>query len=284
MKTNPFQRIGLILAILFSLTLFAAAQNETTGSISGTITDSTGAVIKGCHRHPDQYRPRRGGAHSSTNSSGFYTATSLPLGTYTVKVSANGFKTEVMTGLVLHANDALTVNRTLVPGAVSETVSVTADQAQLNLSECGIRQGLINGTQINELAMVNNRNYEQPDDPAARRRLRQRDRPACSAVPWASAEPPPQVNFSVNGGRDTSNNWTIDGADNLDRGANLTVYVYPSPDAIAEFKALRGQYSAEYGRNSAGQIDVVTKSGTNNFHGSAYEYFRNNYLDRQQLG
>ena len=87
------------------------------------------------------------------------------------------------------------------------------------------------------------------------------------------------VDFSVNGGRDTSNNWTIDGADNLDRGANLTVYVYPSPDAIAEFKALRGQYSAEYGRNSAGQIDVITKSGTNSLHGSAYEFLRNNYLD-----
>src|SRR6202012_4439707 len=68
------------------------------------------------------------------------------------------------------------------------------------------------------------------------------------------------VNFSVNGGPSPSNNWTIDGADNLDRGANLTLYVYPSPDAIGEFKTLRGQYSAEFGRNAAGQVDVVTKS------------------------
>ena len=87
------------------------------------------------------------------------------------------------------------------------------------------------------------------------------------------------VNFSVNGGRTTSNGWTIDGADNLDRGANLTLYTYPSPDAIAEFKTLRGQYSAQFGRNASGQIDVVTKSGTNSIHGSAYEYVRNNDFD-----
>ncbi len=85
--------------------------------------------------------------------------------------------------------------------------------------------------------------------------------------------------FSVNGGRTTSNGWTIDGADNLDRGANLTLYTYPSPDAIAEFKTLRGQYSAQFGRNASGQIDVVTKSGTNSVHGSAYEYLRNDYFD-----
>jgi hypothetical protein len=87
------------------------------------------------------------------------------------------------------------------------------------------------------------------------------------------------VNFSVNGGRSTSNNWTIDGADNVDRGANLTLYTYPSPDAIAEFKNLRGQYSAQFGRNASGQIDVVTKSGSNSIHGSAYEYLRNDYFD-----
>ena len=87
------------------------------------------------------------------------------------------------------------------------------------------------------------------------------------------------VNFSVNGGRNTSNSWTIDGADNLDRGANLTLYTYPSPDAIAEFKTLRGQYSAQFGRNASGQIDVVTKSGTNAIHGSAYEYLRNDAFD-----
>ena len=92
------------------------------------------------------------------------------------------------------------------------------------------------------------------------------------------------VAYSVNGGRTTSNSWTLDGADNLDRGANLTVYNYPSPDAIAEFKVLRGQYSAAYGRNASGQVDVVTKSGTDNIHGSVYEFLRNDAFDANSYG
>ena len=92
------------------------------------------------------------------------------------------------------------------------------------------------------------------------------------------------MNFSVNGGRSTSNNWTIDGADNVDRGANLTLLTYPSVDAISEIKTLRGQYSAQFGRSASGQVDVVTKSGSNVFHGSAYEFFRNNILNANAWG
>ncbi|MGH9864795.1 MAG: TonB-dependent receptor domain-containing protein, partial [Candidatus Acidiferrales bacterium] len=86
------------------------------------------------------------------------------------------------------------------------------------------------------------------------------------------------VSFSINGQRNSANNWTLDGADNVDRGSNLTLLDYPSVDAISEFKVLRGQYSAENGRSGAGEINVVTKSGTNAFHGDAYEFFRNDKL------
>jgi Carboxypeptidase regulatory-like domain len=276
MKTNTFHRISLILAVLLSLTVFAAAQDATTGSISGTVTDSTGAVIKNATvtlTNTDRGEIIRA---VPTNSAGFFTATSLPLGTYSVKVEDAGFKTDVLTGLVLHVADALTVNRTLSPGAVSEVVSVTAASAQLNLSDA-TSAGLLNSTQINELTMVS-RNYEslmtlQPGVAFGNATDVLQRGPV--GVNGASSV----VNFSVNGGRSTSNNWTIDGADNLDRGANLTLYVFPSPDAIGEFKTLRGQYSAAYGRNAAGQVDVVTKSGTNSLHGSAYEYFRNDYFD-----
>jgi hypothetical protein len=212
----------------------------------------------------------------TTNSSGFYTATSLPLGTYTVHIGEQGFKTEQVTGLVLHAADALTVSRSLVPGGTTEVISVTAAEAQLNLQDA-TSAGLINSVQMNEMPLVT-RNYEtlmnlQPGvtyggstDDLTR---------GPSGLSGASST----VAFSVNGGRTTSNGWTIDGADNLDRGANLTLYSYPSPDAIAEFKTLRGQYSAQFGRNASGQIDVVTKSGSNSIHGSAYEYIRNDYFD-----
>ncbi|GGH08936.1 hypothetical protein GCM10011586_26730 [Silvibacterium dinghuense] len=211
-----------------------------------------------------------------SNDRGYYTATALPLGHYTIQISDNGFKTELISGITLHVADALTVNRSLVPGSADETLVVKADTTSIDLQDA-TSAGLINSTQINQLVMVS-RNYEslmtlQPGVAYGNTTDNLQRGPV--GVNGASSV----VNFSVNGARDTSNNWTIDGADNLDRGANLTLYVYPSPDAISEFKTLRGQYSAEFGRNAAGQVDVVTKSGSNSLHGSAYEYFRNDALD-----
>ncbi len=271
-----------IACCLFVLTLVAGlataglAQDATSGSISGTITDSTGAVIKGATVvliNTDRNHVER---TLTTNGSGFYTATALPLGIYSVKITDSGFKTSTVTTLSLHVGDALTVSRALIPGDMSASVTVTADEAGVNLQDA-TSAGLINSDQIGELVM-STRNYEslinlQPGvsfgggtDQLARGPV---------GVDGASST----VAFSVNGGRTTSNGWTIDGADNLDRGANLTLYTYPSPDSIAEFKTLRGQYSAQFGRNASGQIDVVTKSGTNSIHGTAYEYIRNDDFD-----
>ena len=274
-------RMGLRLRIsmwVMTLTLLSvgARAQDVTGSISGTIIDSSGASVKGASvtlTNTDRGQDIR---KLFTNSAGFYTATSLPLGTYSVKVTSSGFKSELVTGLVLHVNDALTVNRTLVVGNAEDTISVTADQVQLNLQDA-TSAGLINSTQIDQLALIT-RNYEslinlQPGV-AFGGASDQLNRGPSSPTGGSST-----VAFSINGGRTTSNNWTIDGADNVDRGANLTLYTYPSPDAIAEFKTLRGQYSAEFGRNASGQIDVVTKSGTNSIHGSAYEFLRNDFFD-----
>jgi hypothetical protein len=181
-----------------------------------------------------------------------------------------------VTGLVLHVNDALTVNRTMVPGAASEVVTVSADAVQLNL-ENGMSQGLITGTQIRQL-VLNNRNYEQLLllQPGVTYGGASDQLYIGVSLPSGTSA---QVAFSIDGSRPTSNNWTIDGADNVDRGANLTLLAYPSVDAIAEFKTLRGNYLAEFGRNASGQINVVTRSGTNAFHGSAYEFFRNDIFN-----
>jgi Carboxypeptidase regulatory-like domain/TonB-dependent Receptor Plug Domain len=265
-----------VLAIVASVGCAVAWGQETTGSISGTVTDSSGAVIKGATvtlTNTDRNHVER---TLTTSSAGFYTGTSLPLGVYTVKVESRGFKTEVVTGLVLHVSDALTVNRSLAVGHENEVVTVTADQVQLNFEDA-TSAGLINSTQIDQLALIT-RNYEslinlQPGV-AFGGASDQLNRGPSSPTGGSST-----VAFSINGGRTTSNNWTIDGADNVDRGANLTLYTYPSPDAIAEFKTLRGQYSAQFGRNASGQIDVITKSGTNAVHGSAYEFIRNDALD-----
>jgi Carboxypeptidase regulatory-like domain len=276
---NHFSKCRRFLALVFAgMLAFGAAhaQDTTSGSISGTISDSTGATVKGAT--VKLINTDRGATIRTlkTNAAGFYTGTSLPLGTYTVSISNSGFQSENITGIVLHVNDALTVNLKLTVGAESQTVTVTADQVQLNFQDA-TSQGLINSEQMNEMPLVT-RNYEtllnlQPgvafggatDD--------------LTRGPAGLSGASSTVSFSVNGGRNTSNSWTIDGSDNLDRGANLTLYTYPSPDAIAEFKTLRGQYSAAFGRNASGQIDVVTKSGSNQIHGSAYEYLRNDAFD-----
>jgi len=268
---------GVFTAAIFAALAFSGrAQDATTGSITGTVTDSTGAIIKGATvvlTNTDRNQIER---TLTTNGAGSYTATSLPLGNYTVKASSSGFTTIITNGITLHVADALTVNEKLNPGSASDTVTVTDQAPSINLTDA-TSAGLINSTQIKELTMVT-RNYEslvelQPGvvfGGGSDNLLR---------GPVGVGGGSSVVNFSVNGGRDTSNNWTIDGADNVDRGANLTLYVYPSLDAISEFKTLRGQYSAEYGRNASGQIDVATKSGTNSIHGSAYEYLRNDAFD-----
>src|SRR5204863_7175416 len=87
------------------------------------------------------------------------------------------------------------------------------------------------------------------------------------------------VAFSMNGGRTEYNNWELDGGDNMDDGRNTTLNVYPSVDAIAEFKVLTSNYGAQYGRNGSGTVEVETKSGTRNFHGDAYEFVRNDIFN-----
>jgi hypothetical protein len=270
-----------ILLTLAAVSASAYAQEET-GSITGTIVDASGAVVRGAVvtlTNTDRNHVER---ELTTNGAGFYTAHSLPLGSYSVKITASGFDTQIVTKLVLHANDALTVNKKLAVGSQSSEVTVEASPAQLNL-ENATSSGLISGDQLNEL-VLNGRNYEtflqlQPGVVYGNASTDQLY--VGSTAPGGASN---QVNFSVNGGRNTSNNFTIDGADNVDRGANLTLLTFPSVDAIAEVKTLRGQYSAEFGRSASGQIDVITKSGTNRIHGTLYEFFRNDALNANAWG
>lgn len=274
-RLNSCCAIALIVMVVFISGANSAWAQNVLGSISGTVTDESGASIKDASvtiTNTDRNQSRV----VTTNGAGTYTATSLPLGPYMVKIAATGFKTEVVTGLVLHANDALTINRQMAVGSSTQEVTVTADEVQLNL-ENGMSQGLINGTQIRELPL-NNRNYEQLLllQPGVSYGGASDQLYIGVSLPSGTSN---QVQFSINGSRPTSNNWTVDGADNVDRGANLTLLTYPSVDAIAEFKTLRGTYLAQFGRNASAQIDVITRSGTNAFHGSAYEFFRNDIFN-----
>jgi Carboxypeptidase regulatory-like domain/TonB dependent receptor len=265
----------LMLAVAATMICQGAIAQETTGSISGTVTDPSGAAIKDATValiNTDRHATIR---TVSTNGAGFYTATSLPLGTYTVQVTDSGFKTDTVTGLILHVDDNLTVNRHLVVGSSDQTVTVSADALSVNLEDSAVA-GLINGTQTREL-VLSTRNYEQllGLQPGVAFTGATDQIYLGPTNPLGGAN---TVAFSVGGQRTSANNWTIDGADNVDRGSNLTLLAFPSVDAIAEFKTLRGVYSAEFGRSAAGQVNVVTRSGTNTLHGTAYEFLRNDIL------
>jgi hypothetical protein len=264
------QYLCTVAAVLL-LTGTPALAQSVTGSISGTVTDPTGAAIQRATVTVVLTERNQTLRTLTTSDTGFYAASALPVGTYDVHIKASGFTAEEVQSIVLHANDTLTVNRELKPGAENSTVTVNANTLQINF-ENSTQAGLIDSTQIKELVTAT-RNYEQ----------------LVALQPGVSYTGGDQlyvgntnpvggnnlVSFSVNGARTSGNNWTVDGADNVDRGANLNVLTYPSVDAIAEFRTLRGNYSAEYGRSASGQINVITKSGANRFHGSLYEFVRN---------
>lgn len=267
------KRILLIMLLLCSC-WYAAAQ-EITGTIVGTVKDQSGAAVPKATvtiTNTDQNVVVR---TVTTDEHGDYVATSLPIGHYSVTFNASGFGKSSLTNIELNTNAKLTENIALKVGNSNETVNVAADAQQVEL-QSATASGLINGTQIRELSL-NSRNYEQ----------------LVSLVPGVSYGGSDQlyigvtspdgssnrINFAINGGRKSENFWTIDGADNVDRGANLTLLNYPSVDAIAEFKVVRGLYNAESGRGGAGQINVVTRSGTSSFHGGAYEFVRNDLFN-----
>jgi hypothetical protein len=262
----------VLLALCISAAIVSA--QEITGSIVGTVTDSKGGVVPNAKvtiTNTDQQVVVR---TLTTDDHGQYVAPLLLLGHYSVTAEVAGFKKVTESGVVLNVNDKLAVNFTLEVGSVSETVSVEADALHVD-TQSVVPAGLITGTQVRELSL-GTRNYEQ----------------LVSLMPGVSMGNVNQlyignslpsglaatVSFSINGQRNGSNYWTIDGIDNVDRGSNLTLSNFPSVDAISEFKVLRSEYDAEFGRAGGGIINVATKSGGNSFHGNAYEFFRNNLL------
>jgi len=253
----------------------AAAAQEVTGTILGTVTDSKGGVVpnaKATITNTDQQVVVR---TLTTDEHGQYAAPLLPVGHYSVTVEIAGFKRVTQRGFVLNVSDKLAVNFTLEVGAVKETVSVEANALQVD-TQSATATGVISGLQLRELSL-NSRNYAQ----------------LVLLVPGASdsgnadqifpgATAPLGTNlmtFQINGNRREENNWQVDGADNVDRGSNLTLLSFPSIDAISEFRVVRGVYDAESGRSAGAQINVITRSGTSDLHGGLYEFFRNDDLN-----
>jgi hypothetical protein len=256
--------------LLIGISVFVVAgfAQDISGTIAGTITDPSGAAISNAKitvTNTDRNAVLR---TVNTSGEGVYSAPLLPVGTYALKVEAKGFVTQQRQNIHLNANDKLTINVQLAIGSMTEQVNVTEAADLVDLSDA-TQQNTISGTQIRELP-IPTRNYEQLVMLTPGVSASQADELYIGvSLPSGLAAAIP---YSVNGMRNSSNNWTIDGADNVDRGSNLTLLNYPSVDALSEFKVLRGVYTADSGRAGGAQINVVTKSGTHDFHGDAYEF------------
>jgi len=263
-----FRVVLAAILIVYCMSAVCLGQNIT-ATLTGTVKDSSGAAAPGAVITVHDANKHADVATVKTDQTGVYTAPDLPIGTYTVTVKAAGFKAYAANDVVLHVGDHRTLDVLLEVGQVSETVTVTASAVSVDTSTAA-QETTITGTQIREL-QLNNRNFIQ----------------LVALQPGVSSTENDQVGFglnsvlalSVNGNRPAANNWTLDGSDINDSGSNLTLVDTPSVDALAEFKLERSTYDAQYGRSGGGQVNVVTKSGTSEFHGDAYEFVRNDIFN-----
>jgi len=258
------------LALLALLLITSPAGAQTNGLISGTVTDKSGAAVVGAK----VVIANTGGnltRTTETNGEGVYVANALPSGTYNITVTAKGFQRFEAKGVVLEVAQKARLDVSLTVGAITEAVLVSGEnvaQVDTQSSEIG---STITGKQVQQLEL-NGRNFTQ----------------LVTLVPGVvnqTGQDEGKVGiagntvYSINGGRGEYNNWEIDGGDNMDNGSNTSLNVYPNLEAIAEFKVLTSNYGAQYGKNGSGTVEVETKSGTNQFHGSAFYYGRNDFFN-----
>ena len=260
-------------AALFAVLMAAGGLHgqNISGSISGAVTDPSGAGVPNAAVTATRVESNTPFA-TTANDLGLYSFPTLPIGTYTITVKSSGFETYVGSGLTLHVNDHLQVNVPLNVGAVTQTVEVTAQATAVNTENATVGN-LVNGEQVRELPL-NGRNF------IALTTLVPGTAPgSAGGLDSFDVGLLGGASLSINGNSSNGNLWLVNGANNLDIGSNRTLLVFPSVDAIGEFTILRNNYSAEYGFAGGGIINVVTKSGGQAFHGSAFEFLRNDALD-----
>jgi hypothetical protein len=260
----------VLLQVVLLVVSFCGAAWAQNGSITGTVKDSSGAAISGAAVVVAS--PERGiNRQTTTNSTGEYNESALSPGSYDIIVTATGFKKYQAKAVKLDVGEKARVDVTLEVGSISTEVIVQGENVAQVETQSSELAGTVTGKEITQLEL-NGRNFAS----------------LVTLVPGVSNqtgqdEPSVGINgsvaFSMNGGRTEYNNWELDGGDNMDNGSNGTLNVYPSIDAIAEFKVLTSNYGAQYGRNGSGTVEVETKGGTKAFHGDAYEFVRNDIFN-----
>ncbi len=255
--------LGIALMLLGAAT---AAGQQATATLSGTVTDSSGAVIVGAT--VTLANSKTNIAQSvQTNSDGLYLFALVPIGTYDLPAEDTGFRKFVQTGITLEINQNARVDVRLEVGATTQAVEIKANVTQVDT--VGATLGRVESERrIEDLPLVG------------------RDTLQLGLLQAGVFAPDPDDGsnnpFSVSGQRSESLTFLLDGADNNDFLGN-NIVISPNPDAVQEFKILTNNYDAEYGRTSGGIINQVIKSGTNDFHGSAFEFLRNDALNARDF-
>src|SRR5574340_143411 len=260
-------RFVLFLALM-SLIVPASAQSISS-SVNGSLLDSTGAAITGATcKLTDQ---ATGGAFTAASGvDGVFTFPTVPAGTYTLSAQAPGFKALQVSDIAVTSREIRSLgNLTMQVGEVRDSVSVTAEGAAVQLSSAE-RSGVLTGNQVNGIALKGRDFFALlqtipgvVDTNSARETT---SNTAGSGI-------------YINGNRDNQKNVSVDGITAMDTHSNGSLSFQPNMDAIAEVKILTSNYQAEYGRNSGGAITAIIKSGSKEFHGSGYDFYRHESLN-----
>jgi hypothetical protein len=269
-----------ICCILFLLSSFPFSLSaDTGGSVSGRIWDPTGAVVVGA-----RIRLIRVDTNTSqsvlTNSLGNFAFLELPVGTYDLEVDAAGFKPYQRVGIVVDADRTRLVDVTLAVGGRSETVTVHQPVASAETADTQLGE-VVSGKMVQSVPL-NGRSYTdllalQPGVAPVTTITGASIQAAGASVIFPSGNLDPGT-ISINGQREYANGFTVNDADVVER-FTMGAAIIPNLDAISEFRILTGNFDAQYGNYSGGRIQVITKSGSSQFHGSAFEYLRNTDLD-----
>jgi hypothetical protein len=268
--TKELIKLNLLLAILACApTVYGQAVGA---SLNGQVTDSSGAAVSGAQistRNLDTNLVQA----ASSDDQGLFKINPLPPGKYTITITKQGFQTYVQAGIVLTVNQAATLSTiNLRPGAVQETVSVTANAELLNMTSAEM------STMVNEDAVVqlplNGR------DPSTLVFLAPGSANVKNMAGTYTTGPvfPTETGASVNGGRQGSVFYLMDGVSNID-DYNMMTAPFPNADATQEFRVISNNFSAQYGFAPSGVVTIATKSGSNQFHGSVFEFLRNQDLN-----
>jgi outer membrane receptor protein involved in Fe transport len=263
--------MGLAFGVFLVWSTLLLAQG-TGGRILGRVSDSTGAVLGGVK--VTLTNDATGVSNSATsNANGDYAFPQVPVGTYHVEFDLEGFKKNLQDKVNVDLNQVVTVNSVLQVGASKETVEVTSEAPLVDTTSTQLG-AVMDSLQVSNLPLNTRDTYQ----------LLQLQPGVMSSVGSSNTLIYGSDNagaVSVNGGRGRANNFSVNGGDANDLFANLPT-VQPTPDSIQEFRVLTNTFDAEYGRNSGSVVNVVTKSGTNDWHGDVYEFFRNKVLNANQ--